>query len=406
MKGIFMFELNGKYNTAKVYATIIDDDSSRQIIELCSRKFTEGEKIRIMPDVHAGAGCTIGTTMTVSDKIVPNLVGVDIGCGMETVRLKETHIELQKLDKLIYAKIPSGFNIRSKPHRYTEKIDLSKLRCFEHINADRAEKSLGTLGGGNHFIEADRGSDGSIYIVIHSGSRHLGLETAKYYQNEGYRRLNRSSQKEINGLIAEMKAQGREKQIQKELKKLENVKRTDIPKHLAYVEGKLFDDYIHDMKIVQKYAALNRQAMMDEIIKGMGLHVTERFTTVHNYIDTENMILRKGAVSAQAGEKLLIPINMRDGSLICIGKGNPEWNCSAPHGAGRLMSRSEAKQSFTVSEYKKQMDGIFTTSVNQSTLDECPMAYKDMDAILDNIGETADVADIIKPIYNFKAGDE
>lgn len=401
-----MFELNGKYNTAKVYATIIDDDSSRQIIELCSQKFTEGEKIRIMPDVHAGAGCTIGTTMTVSDKIVPNLVGVDIGCGMETVRLKETHIELQKLDKLIYAKIPSGFNIRSKPHRYAEKIDLAKLRCFERINADRAEKSLGTLGGGNHFIEADKGSDGSIYIVIHSGSRHLGLETAKYYQNEGYRQLNRSSQKEINELIAEMKAQGREKQIQKELKKLENVKRTDIPKHLAYVEGKLFDDYIHDMKIVQEYAMLNRQAMMDEIIKGMGLHVTEQFTTVHNYIDTENMILRKGAVSAQAGEKLLIPINMRDGSLICIGKGNPEWNCSAPHGAGRLMSRSEAKQSFTVSEYKKQMNGIFTTSVNQSTLDECPMAYKDMNAILDNIGETADVADIIKPIYNFKAGDE
>ncbi len=406
MKGKFMFELNGKYNTAKVYATIIDDDSSRQIIELCSQKFTEGEKIRIMPDVHAGAGCTIGTTMTVSDKIVPNLVGVDIGCGMETVRLKETHIELQKLDKLIYAKIPSGFNIRSKPHRYAEKIDLAKLRCFERINADRAEKSLGTLGGGNHFIEADKGSDGSIYIVIHSGSRHLGLETAKYYQNEGYRQLNRSSQKEINELIAEMKAQGREKQIQKELKKLENVKRTDIPKHLAYVEGKLFDDYIHDMKIVQEYAMLNRQAMMDEIIKGMGLHVTEQFTTVHNYIDTENMILRKGAVSAQAGEKLLIPINMRDGSLICIGKGNPEWNCSAPHGAGRLMSRSEAKQSFTVSEYKKQMNGIFTTSVNQRTLDECPMAYKDMNAILDNIGETADVADIIKPIYNFKAGDE
>ena len=401
-----MFELNGKYNTAKVYATIIDDDSSRQIIELCSQKFTEGEKIRIMPDVHAGAGCTIGTTMTVSDKIVPNLVGVDIGCGMETVRLKETHIELQKLDKLIYAKIPSGFNIRSKPHRYAEKIDLAKLRCFERINADRAEKSLGTLGGGNHFIEADKGSDGSIYIVIHSGSRHLGLETAKYYQNEGYRQLNRSSQKEINELIAEMKAQGREKQIQKELKKLENVKRTDIPKHLAYVEGKLFDDYIHDMKIVQEYAMLNRQAMMDEIIKGMGLHVTEQFTTVHNYIDTENMILRKGAVSAQAGEKLLIPINMRDGSLICIGKGNPEWNCSAPHGAGRLMSRSEAKQSFTVSEYKKQMNGIFTTSVNQRTLDECPMAYKDMNAILDNIVETADVADIIKPIYNFKAGDE
>ena len=401
-----MIELKGKYNSARVFTNVIEQDAVTQIIAFCSQPMSEGAKIRIMPDVHAGAGCTIGTTMTITDKVIPNLVGVDIGCGMETVRLKEKHIELQKLDKLIYEKIPSGFAIREKPHRYSEKIDLGELYCIKHIDPLRAEKSIGTLGGGNHFIEADTGEDGSIYIVIHSGSRHLGVEVAKYYQNEAYRRLNKSSDKEVNELIARLKAEGRQKHIQTELKKLENTKTTDVPKHLAYCEGELFDQYIHDMKIVQQFAMLNRQAMMDEIIKGMHLHVTEQFTTIHNYIDTDTMILRKGAVSAEAGEKLLIPINMRDGSLICTGKGNPDWNCSAPHGAGRLMSRSQAKQSFTVSEFKKQMDGIYTTSVNAQTLDECPMAYKSMEDIVDNIGDTVEINEIIKPIYNFKAGEE
>ena len=401
-----MIELNGKYNTAKVFTEVIEQDAITQIIAFCSQPMSEGSQIRIMPDVHAGAGCTIGTTMTITDKVIPNLVGVDIGCGMETVRLKEKHIEVQKLDKLIYEKIPSGFSIREKPHRYCEKIDLAELYCIEHIDPLRAEKSIGTLGGGNHFIEADKGEDGSIYIVIHSGSRHLGVEVARYYQNEAYRRLNKSSDKEINELIARLKAEGKQKQIQSELKKLENTKTTDVPKHLAYCEGELFEQYIHDMKIVQQFAMLNRQAMMDEIIKGMHLHVEEQFTTIHNYIDTETMILRKGAVSAEAGEKLLIPINMRDGSLICTGKGNPDWNCSAPHGAGRLMSRSQAKQSFTVSEYKKQMNGIYTTSVNAQTLDECPMAYKSMEDIVDNIGDTVEINEVIKPIYNFKAGEE
>ncbi|WP_297959146.1 RtcB family protein [uncultured Ruminococcus sp.] len=401
-----MIELNGKYNSARVFTDVIEQDAVTQIIAFCSQPVSEGARIRIMPDVHAGAGCTIGTTMTITDKVIPNLVGVDIGCGMETVRLKETHIELQKLDKLIYEKIPSGFAIREKPHRYSEKIDLEELFCIKHIDPLRAEKSIGTLGGGNHFIEADKGEDGSIYIVIHSGSRHLGVEVAKYYQNEAYRRLNKSSDKEVNELIARLKAEGKQKQIQSELKKLENTKTTDVPKHLAYCEGELFDQYIHDMKIVQQFAMLNRQAMMDEIIKGMHLHIAEQFTTVHNYIDTDTMILRKGAVSAQAGEKLLIPINMRDGSLICTGKGNPDWNCSAPHGAGRLMSRSQAKQSFTVSEFRKQMDGIYTTSVNAQTLDECPMAYKSMEDIVDNIGDTVEINEVIRPIYNFKAGEE
>ena len=401
-----MIILNGKYNSAKVFTDNIEQDAIAQIIAFCSQPMSEGAQIRIMPDVHAGAGCTIGTTMTITDKVIPNLVGVDIGCGMETVRLKEKHIELQKLDKLIFEKIPSGFAIREKPHRYGEKIDLTELYCYKHIDFLRAEKSIGTLGGGNHFIEADKGEDGSIYIVIHSGSRHLGVETAKFYQNEAYRRLNKSGDKEAAELIARLKAEGREKQIQSELKKLTNTKTTSVPKHLAYCEGELFDQYIHDMKIVQKFAMLNRQAMMDEIIKGMHLHVEEQFTTIHNYIDTDKMILRKGAVSAEAGERLLIPINMRDGSLLCTGKGSAEWNFSAPHGAGRLMSRSEAKQSFTVSEFKKQMKGIYTSTVSVSTLDECPMAYKPIEDIVNNIGDTVTVNEIIKPIYNFKAGEE
>ena len=401
-----MIELNGKYTSAKVFTEIIDPSAISQIIELCNQPMSEGSHIRIMPDVHAGAGCTIGTTMKISDKVVPNLVGVDIGCGMETVKLKEKHIELQKLDKLIYEKIPSGFAIREKAHRYNEKIDLTELYCYEHINPLRAERSIGTLGGGNHFIEADKGEDGSIYIIIHSGSRHLGVETAKYYQEEAYRLLNGSAQKDVDALVEKLKSEGKEKQIQAEITKLKNTKSTSVPKHLAYCEGELFKQYIHDMKIVQQFAMLNRQAMMDEIIKGMHLHITEQFTTIHNYIDTDTMILRKGAVSAEAGEKLLIPINMRDGSLICTGKGNADWNCSAPHGAGRLMSRSQAKQSFTVSEFKKQMSGIYTTSVNAQTLDECPMAYKSIEDIVDNITNTVEINEIIKPIYNFKAGEE
>lgn len=401
-----MIILNGRYNSAKVFTDVIDENAISQIITLCNQPVSREAKIRIMPDVHAGAGCTIGTTMTVTDKAIPNLVGVDIGCGMETVMLKEKHIELQQLDKLIYRTIPSGFSIRKKPHRYISKVNLAELYCIEHINLDRAELSMGTLGGGNHFIEADKGTDGSIYIVIHSGSRHLGVETAKYYQEEAYRRLNRSSKKEVDELVARLKAEGKSRQIESEVKKLKNTKTTDIPKPLAYTEGELFEQYIHDMKIVQEFARLNRLAMMDEIIKGMGLHVKEQFTTVHNYIDTESMILRKGAVSAKEGEKLLIPINMRDGSLICTGKGNPDWNYSAPHGAGRIMSRSQAKQNFTVSEYRKQMKGIYTTSVNAGTLDECPMVYKSMNDILDNIGDTAEVSEIIRPVYNFKAGEE
>lgn len=401
-----MLEVAGKYNQAKIFTDVVDQASIAQVIELCNQEFTAGSRIRLMPDIHAGAGCTIGTTMTITDKVVPNLVGVDIGCGMETCRISENHLELHKLDKLIRERIPSGFGIRSDPHRYLEQIDLSELCCIKHIDQLRAEKSIGTLGGGNHFIEVDRDDNGQLYIIVHSGSRHLGVEVASYYQEEGYKVLNHTDDGSVQHLIAELKAAGRQKEIQKELQRLKNSKQTNIPKTLAYVSGELFDQYIHDMKIVQHFAMLNRQAMMDEIIKGMKLHVEEQFTTIHNYIDTDSMILRKGSVSAQAGEQLLIPINMRDGSLLCVGKGNEDWNFSAPHGAGRLMSRAQAKQSFTVSEFKKQMADIYTTSVGSATLDECPMAYKGMQDILDNIGPTAEVVKIIRPIYNFKAGEE
>ena len=399
-----MLELNGKYASCKVYTDIIDEKAISQIIELLNQPMSKGQTIRIMPDVHAGAGCTIGTTMTITDKVVANLVGVDIGCGMETIKLKEKHIEPMKLDKLIYDKIPSGFNVRKKAHRYTDQINLSNLYCYHYINPSRAELSLGTLGGGNHFIEADKSEDGSIYVVIHSGSRHLGVEVAKYYQNKAYQKL-KDNRSDIDELIAKLHAEGRDKDIQSEIAKYKQSNPTNIPKDLAYCEGEMFDQYIHDMKIVQEFAMLNRKAMMDEIVKGMGFHVVNQFTTIHNYIDTDNMILRKGAVSAQNCEILIIPINMRDGSLICKGKGNPEWNCSAPHGAGRMLSRSAARESLTVSEFKKQMEGIYTTSVSASTLDESPMAYKNIKDIIDNIGDTVDVLEVIKPIYNFKASE-
>ena len=379
-----MFELNGKYGTAKVFTDICDETAVSQIIELMNQPMSEGQRVRIMPDVHAGAGCTVGTTMTITDKAVPNLVGVDIGCGMETVKLKEKHIEVQQLDKLIYREIPSGFDIRKKPHRFNNKIDLTELYCYDHIDHDKAIHSLGSLGGGNHFIEADKGSDGGVYIVIHSGSRHLGLEVAKFYQEEAYKRLNGCAKPDIDELVARLKEEGRDKQIQTEITKLKNTKRTDVPKQLAYTEGELFEQYIHDMKIVQQFAMLNRQAMMDEIIDGMSLHVKEQFTTIHNYIDT----------------------NMRDGSLICTGKGNPDWNYSAPHGAGRILSRSAAKAQLTLTEFKREMKGIYSTSVSSSTLDESPMAYKSIDDIVGNIGDTCEIEDIIKPIYNFKAGEE
>lgn len=403
-----MKTVEGIYNTAKVYTDVVEDVALAQIKALCDQAFAKDSRIRIMPDVHAGAGCTIGTTMTIQDAVVPNLVGVDIGCGMETVRLKNRHVELEKLDKLIYKKIPSGFAIREEGHRLNDEIDLGQLRCLRPalINVDRAVKSLGTLGGGNHFIEVDKDQEGTLYLVIHSGSRHLGLEVAQYYQDQAYKSLSGASRKDIQKMIEDYKRRGKEKEIESAVAAAKAREHTDTPKALAYCQGDLMEDYIHDMKIIQRFAMLNRKAMMDELIRGMKFKVEEEFTTIHNYIDPDSMILRKGAVSAKAGEKLLIPINMRDGSLICVGKGNEDWNYSAPHGAGRLMSRRKARQSYTVSQFRKEMSGIFTTSVNAQTLDECPMAYKGMEDIVENIGETAAIEQVIKPIYNFKAGEE
>lgn len=402
-----MIELTGKYGTAKVFTDVVDNESISQVINLLNQPYIQGSKVRMMPDIHAGAGCTIGTTMTISDKICPNLVGVDIGCGMQVVWIREDHIDLKKLDEVIRREIPSGSSIHSEAVPEADLLDLaSHLRCGKHVDIERAKRSIGTLGGGNHFIEANMDDEGHIYIVIHSGSRHLGLEVANYYQEEAYKQLTQYSKAEIGEVIESLKAAGRKNEIQSAIEKLRGErKHTPVPKPLAYVQGSLFDDYLNDMQVVQRFARLNRYCLMRAIINTMDLHCEDGFTTIHNYIDVGNMILRKGSVSAQLGERFIIPINMRDGSLLCTGKGNPDWNYSAPHGAGRLMSRSAAKEAFTVDEFAKQMEGIYTTSVGQSTLDECPMAYKGMDDIVNNIGPTAQIDAIIKPIYNFKAGD-
>ncbi|HHY91091.1 MAG TPA: RtcB family protein, partial [Clostridiales bacterium] len=335
----------------------------------------------------------------IADKVVPNLVGVDIGCGVEVIKIFNRRLDLRKLDRLIHERIPCGFQIRSRPHAFHERIDLNRLKCKSEVNLERARRSIGTLGGGNHFIEANQDGEGNIYIVIHSGSRHLGNEVARLYQEEAFHSLNMLAKARSGG---EKKA--KEKKKSKKKKKKEEIY-TDIPKSLAYVSGQLFQDYIHDMKIIQQFAELNRKAMAEEIVRGLDLEIVEQFTTIHNYIDTENMILRKGAVSAQKGEKLLIPINMRDGSFICVGKGNPDWNFSAPHGAGRIMSRAQAKSSFTLSEFQKTMEGIYTTTANKDTIDECPLAYKPMEEIANNIADTVDILERIVPIYNFKAAE-
>lgn len=398
-----MFELNGKYANAKIFTELVDEASISQVMLLLNQEFAKDQKIRMMPDIHAGAGCTIGTTMTISDKIVPNLVGVDIGCGMLTVILGNIDIDCAKLDDIIHQYIPAGMEVRKNPHPFVSMINLDQLRCKQAINLDRAYLSIGTLGGGNHFCEIDIDSDENKYLVIHSGSRYLGKQIAEYYQDLAYSKLNRCTAYDIQTLVEKLKTEGKQKQINDEIKKLKSVKRCSVPKELAYLEGSDFDDYIHDMTIAQKYAQFNREAIAETILSKMNWQDIGYFTTVHNYIDTEHMILRKGAVAAYKGQKLLIPINMLDGSLVCVGLGNNDWNCSAPHGAGRLLSRREAKDSISLKEYCQAMSHIYSTSVSIDTIDEAPMAYKPMSSILDNIGDTVEVIDFIKPIYNFKA---
>lgn len=410
-----MFELSGKYNTCKIFTDNCDNETISQLTDLLNQESVKGSKIRIMPDTHAGKGCVIGTTMTLQDKVIPNLVGVDIGCGMLAIKLKEKEIDLKLLDEVINEYIPAGFEIHESPvsRSFADKI-------IAPVDVDKAFKSLSSLGGGNHFLEIDRDSRGNLWLVVHTGSRHLGIEVCEYYQNRAYEKLQESAKggslkQLINSTISELKTAHREKEISKQIEKIkadyERENNTKVPRELAYLTGQDFDDYIHDMQLTQQHAAINRKCIADTIIAKMDLHSVNKdccydencFDTIHNYIDCDNMILRKGSVSAELGEWLIIPMNMRDGSLICIGKGNPDWNYSAPHGAGRIMSRSQAKDRVNLDDFEESMKGIYSTSVCESTIDESPFVYKPMQEIIDNIKDTVEIIDIIKPIYNFKA---
>lgn len=400
-----MLEIKGKVNTARCYATIVEEEAVEQIRRMCDCEFTEGSRIRIMPDVHAGKGCTIGTTMTVIDKAVPNIVGVDIGCGMYTVNLGKAEIDFGKLDQAAHF-IPSGRNVWEGRQ---ERFDLTGLCCYRSLrDTKRLERSLGTLGGGNHFIEVDQTQDGVNYLVIHSGSRNLGKQVAEIYQRLAVE-LHQGKEtyfQQREALIQAYKAAGRRKEIQAALKEISWKKgEATLPEDLCFLYGTYFEDYLHDVEICQTFAKRNREKMAEIILERTGMTGTDAFHTIHNFIDGEEMILRKGAIAAHKGQKVLIPINMRDGSVLAVGKGNPEWNHSAPHGAGRLMSRRKAKETLSMEDYKSKMEGIYTTSVNEATLDEAPMAYKSWENIEGMIKETVDVIERMKPIYNFKAAD-
>ncbi|MDO4877336.1 MAG: RtcB family protein [Oscillospiraceae bacterium] len=400
-----VIEIKGKVNTALCYAKVVEDEAIEQIRRMCDYPMTEGSRIRIMPDVHSGKGCTIGTTMTITDKAVPNVVGVDIGCGMYTVNLGKGDIDFLKVDAAAHY-IPSGKNVWEGRK---EHFDLTDLTCYRQLkDSKRLVRSLGTLGGGNHFIEIDEAKDGTKYLVIHSGSRNLGKQVAELHQklavnlSRGYG----SYLEKRDEIIRTYKEEGRKEEIQAALKQLKwevYEGDTPMPEDLCYLSGKYLEDYLRDVEICQAFARRNRELMAEILIERAGLTAGESFHTIHNYIDTDEMILRKGAIAAHKGEKVLIPINMRDGSVIAVGKGNPEWNFSAPHGAGRLMSRTKAKDTLSMEEYKKAMEGIFTTSVNEETLDEAPMAYKSLEDIIDVIEGSVDVIEVIKPVYNFKA---
>ncbi len=402
---IAMLEIKGKKNTAVCYAKVIEDEAIEQIRRMCDYALTEGSRIRIMPDVHAGKGCTVGTTMTVSDKVCPNIVGVDIGCGMYTVRLAERELDFPKIDEACHF-IPSGKRVWEGR---MERFDLTLLRCYRALkDTKRLERSLGTLGGGNHFIEIDRAADGTCYLVIHSGSRNLGKQVAEIYQQLAVD-LHMGKEtyfQQRDEIIRTYKEAGRRSEIQDVLKKLKNEFETqelDVPEDLCWLYGTYLEDYLHDVEICQSFARRNRERMAEILLERTGMTAVEAFHTIHNYIDTQEMILRKGAIAAHAGEKVLIPINMRDGSVIAVGRGNPEWNDSAPHGAGRVMSRTKAKETVNLSEYLQSMKGIYTTSVNLNTIDEAPMVYKALEDIIDVIRESVDVVEVMKPVYNFKA---
>lgn len=371
--------INGVFASAKVFTTnniknAIDDYAVAQLQMLCDNEAVKGCRVRVMPDVHPGKVGTIGLTMTVGQRILPNVVGIDIGCGLTIAKLKVKKIEFQKLDTVIRENVPSGFNVRKKPHRFSENIDFSELRCAKSIRLQKAALSLGTLGGGNHFIEVNRSDDGSPYVVVHTGSRHLGKEVTEYYLMKG----------------------------QKVLKE----KGLDVPYALTWLEGQIMDDYLHDLQIVQDYAALNRETIIDELTRGMKWKVQDMYSCIHNYVDCsgEERILRKGAISAREGETVIIPVNMRDGILLGTGKGNSDWNYSAPHGAGRIMKREDVRSNFTVSVFKSEMKGIYSSCISKDTLDEAPFAYRNLDDIAEAISDTVKIQQIIRPVYNYKAG--
>lgn len=402
-----MFEIKGRVNTALCYAKVVEEEAIEQIRRMCDYAISENSKIRIMPDVHSGKGCTIGTTMTICDKAVPNIVGVDIGCGMYTVSLGKTEIDFKRIDEATHF-IPSGKEVWEGR---MERFDLTELDCYRNLkDTRRLERSLGTLGGGNHFIEIDEDSEGGKYLIIHSGSRNLGKQVAQFYQNLAID-LNRGYGDYLekrDEIIKTYKEQGRRSEIQAALKDLHfqvYESQTSIPEDLCFLYGKYLDSYLKDVRICQKFARRNREKMAEIILERTGLEAGEAFHTIHNYIDTDEMILRKGAIAAHRGEKVVIPINMRDGCILAAGRGNPDWNYSAPHGAGRLMSRTKARESLSMDEYRESMKGIYTTSINENTLDEAPMAYKSLEDIIDVIRESVDIIDIMKTVYNFKASD-
>ena len=402
---ILMEEIKGKFNTAISFAKVIEDTAREQIRRMCNYEFTADSKIRIMPDVHAGKGCTIGTTMTVTDKAVPNIVGVDIGCGMYTVKLETDSLDFEKIDEAAHY-IPSRRNVWDCKQ---EKFDLTELHCYRQLKETRRiERSLGTLGGGNHFIEIDKSSDGTFYLVIHTGSRNLGKQVAEIYQRLAIDLAcgkDKFFQQKEN-IIEVYKSLGRKKEIQSKLKELEKEyrgKQASMPEDLCYVYGKYFHQYLHDMELCQTFARRNRELIAKILLGKAGISYSEAFHTIHNYIDVGELIIRKGAIAAHKDEKVLIPINMRDGSVLAVGKGNADWNFSAPHGAGRIMSRGTAKEQLSMEDYKNSMAGIYTTSISEGTLDESPQAYKSLDDIIDVIGDTVDIIEVMKPVYNFKA---
>ena len=410
-----MLVLNGKYNSAKVFTDNIEQEAISQIIELLNQEWIKDSNIRIMPDVHAGKGCTIGFTMTIKDKVCPNLVGVDIGCGVmvQPILFKKDKIDWNKINQTIETFIPSGMNIRTHNHSFLKNVSLDNLCCKQYIDLERAKKSLGTLGGGNHFIEINKDDSDQYYLVVHTGSRYLGKQIAECYQRLAVSELSTNSQacKDLKeNTIKKLKAAGKSKEIEKALNKINEQFKYKGNIDLAYLSGESMQNYLHDMSIAQQYAFWNRSAIIDEIISHLKDEIIVNsnssvcsFDTMHNYIDINSNILRKGAISADKNKLMVIPINMRDGSLICKGKGNPEWNYSAPHGAGRIMSRSKAKENISLDEFKEIMKDVNSFSVLQSTLDEAPQAYKNINEIKDNIQDTVEIIHTIKPVFNFKA---